>query len=122
MNSLAGIKARRNILKNNDYALSFTDKDIEWLIEQAERVEELEKVEYALQETYRQEREYSKKLEQQNKYYREIIQDFIDYADDYNIAKVEKYHLRKALESEEWVKNGWKNWRNLNERRLYWQT
>jgi len=73
----------------------------EIVIEQAERVEELEKVEYALQETYRQEREYSKKLEQQNKYYREIIQDFIDYADDYNIAKVEKYHLRKALESEE---------------------
>ena len=44
--------------------------------------------------------EMIKKLEQQNKRYREIIQDFIDYADDYNIAKAEKYRLRKALGSE----------------------
>lgn len=42
MSSLAGIKARRNILKNNGYTLSFADEDIEWLIEQAERVQELE--------------------------------------------------------------------------------
>jgi|SRR5699024_2898908 len=46
--------------------------------EQAERVEELEKVEYALQETYRQEREYNKKLEQQNKHYRVVIKKAID--------------------------------------------
>lgn len=41
-----------------------------------------------------------RKLEQQNKHYRDIIQDFIDHADDYNISRVEKYHLCKALESE----------------------
>ena len=47
--------------------------------------------------------EMIKKLEKQNKRYREIIQDFIDYTDDYNIPKAEKYRLRKALESEsEW--------------------
>ena len=40
-------------------------------------------------------------LYEENKRYREIIQDFIDYADDYNIAKVEKYRLRKALEKTE---------------------
>ena len=43
--------------------------------------------------------EMIKKLEQQNKRYREIIQDFIDYTDDYSIPKAEKYRLRKALES-----------------------
>ena len=45
--------------------------------------------------------EMIKKLEQQNKRYREIIQDFIDYTDDYNIPKAEKYRLRKALEKSE---------------------
>ena len=69
---------------------------VKWLIEQAERVQELEELEKAFGEL---DSDYID-LQEENKRYREIIQDFIDYADDYNIAKAEKYRLRKALESE----------------------
>src|SRR5699024_7868870 len=65
---------------------------VEWLIE---RVQELEE---DIEQEYSNHKDLEVSLLKENKRYREIIQDFIDHAEDYNIAKVEKYHLRKALE------------------------
>src|SRR5690625_3020761 len=62
--------------------------------EQAERVQELEEDCEYLSHHYGLEAE-------QNKRYSEIIQDFVDYAEHYSISRVEKQHLRKALEGEE---------------------
>ena len=76
----------------------FEDLKVEWLIE---RVQGLEGDKKALGVLIEETAKIAWNIEQQNKRYRKIIQDFIDYADDYNIAKAEKYHLRKALESEE---------------------
>ena len=88
-----------------DVGVSFLDGDVidvamDVISKHIERIKELEKANkdnYWIASDYKFE---NLKLEQQNKRYREIIQDFIDYADDYNIAKAEKYRLRKELESE----------------------
>src|SRR5690625_1109056 len=53
---------------------NFLTLHVEWLIEQAERVEELEDQNYAMSETRRQELEYSVKLEEQNSRYREALE------------------------------------------------
>lgn len=74
------------------------DSHLDWLIEQAELGIHNE------QALINQEQSSDKEIERlrtENKHYRDIIQDFIDYADDYNIAKAEKYRLRKTLEREE---------------------
>ena len=63
---------------------------IAWLIK---RVQELEDI---LDQDHRQ--EVLEGMYEENKRYREIIQDFIDHAEDYNVTRVEKYNLRKALE------------------------
>ena len=89
----------------HDVEVSFLDGDVidvamDVIFKHIERIKELEKANkdnYWIASDYKFE---NLKLEQQNKRYREIIQDFIDYADDYNIPKAEKYRLRKALESE----------------------
>ena len=67
---------------------------VKWLIERAQELENLNDAFDDLDSDYVD-------LQEENKRYREIIQDFIDYADDYNIAKAEKYRLRKALEKTE---------------------
>lgn len=79
-------------------------ENADWLIQQAERVEELEKVEYALQETYRQEREYNKKLEEQNKRYREVLKNIYELAEydeyDNTLGQIVS-EIEKALEGTE---------------------
>ena len=89
-----------------DVEVSFLDGDvidvaIDVISKHIERIKELEKANknnYWIASDYKFE---NLKLEKQNKRYREIIQDFIDYTDDYNIPKAEKYRLRKALEESE---------------------
>ena len=51
--------------------VSIRKENLDWLIN---RIDELEKVEYALQEIYRQERKYNKKLEEQNKRYKQALE------------------------------------------------
>ena len=83
-----------------DVEVSFLDGDVidvamDVITKLIERIKELEKV------IYQDARQgVIEGLYEENQRYREIIQDFIDYADDYNIAKAEKYRLRKALGSE----------------------
>lgn len=68
-----------------------------WFYRQAdERVRKLEARELA----HKLILNHAKEIEQQNKRYRDIIKDFIDYSEDYNISRVEKYHLQKSLESD----------------------
>ena len=89
----------------HDVEVSFLDGDVidvamDVISKHIERIKELEKANkdnYWIASDYKFE---NLKLEKQNKRYREIIQDFIDYTDDYNIPKAEKYRLRKELESE----------------------
>ena len=89
----------------HDVEVSFLDGDVidvamDVITKLIDRIKELEKANkdnYWIASDYKIE---NLKLEQQNKRYCEIIQDLIDYADDYNIPKAEKYRLRKELESE----------------------
>lgn len=110
-------KERLEEIKKNavDYydCITLNQEDFIWIIEQAERVQFLKEQRDALRRLYLIEKERVQELEeesynahlerlldrkeQQNKRYREIIQDFIDHAEDYNIARVEEYSLRKAL-------------------------
>lgn len=48
--------------------------DIAWVIEQAERAQELEDAVYATGETYRQEREYNQRLEKENARLRKALE------------------------------------------------
>ena len=85
----------------HDVEVSFLDGDVidvamDVITKLIEKIKELENV------IYQDARQgVIEGLYEENKRYREIIQDFIDYADDYNIAKAEKYRLRKALEESE---------------------
>lgn len=64
-----------------------------------ETVLELEDQIYAISETYRQECQYSEKLEEENKRHRSIIQDILDHADDLKISKLEQVMIKQSLES-----------------------
>lgn len=69
-----------------------------------EHIERLEKLVSYHQGKQKEAEDLNEPYRHQNKRYREIIQDFIDHAEDYNISRVEKYRLRKLLEgdSDEW--------------------
>lgn len=77
MSRLEEIKARKHLLESNGYDLSYTNEDIDWLIEQAERVQELEEKhkEYV---SFTESNNHSmdadlEKLYKQNKCYRESL-------------------------------------------------
>ena len=85
--------------------VSIRKENLDWLIN---RIDELEKVEYALQEIYRQERKYNKKLEEQNKRYKQALEFYaepenycVTFEDDYEpILKDNGKIARQALEGE----------------------
>jgi len=67
---LEEIKAQYHLLKRNDYDLGAWDEPFSWLIEQAERVQELEDI------IYQDERQaVLEGLYEQNKRYREILEE-----------------------------------------------
>ncbi len=72
------------------------EDDYKYLVEQAERVPMLET-------SIKRLNSKSNRLEEQNKHYREIIQDILDHANDFKIPRLEQTHLKQSLE---WVENG----------------
>lgn len=68
---LEEIQVRLNMFYRCGYTLSFSYDDVRWLIEQAERVQELKGKVIKLKQYDFETKSYLKHLEQQNKHYRE---------------------------------------------------
>lgn len=96
----------------NHSQLIMDAKDYQFLYKQAQRVRELDEQNYAIRESYRQERQYNGKLETENKRYREALEFYADERNykerDFGIIKQTAIQegdkgntARKALEESE---------------------
>jgi len=94
-------KERLEEIKDN-YEFAILPKDMEWLIEQAERVPELEEHLRMSNRYVEKGREVNTRLEQQNKRYRDAFQDILvvlDWKTD-NTSQLVKRLINKALEAD----------------------
>ena len=109
MSRLEEIKARKHLLESNGYDLSYTNEDIDWLIEQAEQVQELkekhkEYVSFVESNNHSMDADLEK-LYKQNKRYREALTyvtkaHIEQYHDLENMLEDIKFIVNKTLEDE----------------------